>query len=47
VGLTPTSGLPVSLELDGPAGADRRLLGIGAAIEALLDPLPPPPPYRV
>jgi mandelamide amidase len=41
-GLT-ASGLPVGLELDAPAGADRRLLGIGHAIEALLPPLPPPP----
>ncbi len=32
-------GLPVAIELDGPAGTDRRLLGIGLAIEALLGPL--------
>lgn len=30
------SGLPVSLELDGPAGSDRQLLAIGMAIAALL-----------
>ena len=35
-------GLPVAIELDGPAGSDRRLLGIGLAIEALLGPLPLP-----
>ena len=35
-------GLPVAIELDGPAGSDRRLLGIGLAIEALLGPLEPP-----
>ena len=36
-------GLPVAIELDGPEGSDRKLLGIGLAIEALLGPLPPPP----
>ncbi len=35
-------GLPVGLELDGPAGGDRRLLGIGLALEALLGRLPAP-----
>jgi mandelamide amidase len=35
-------GLPVTLELDGPAGSDRALLRIGLAIEKLLGPLPPP-----
>lgn len=29
-------GLPVAIELDGPGGSDRKLLGIGFAIEALL-----------
>jgi len=29
-------GLPIGLELDGPLGSDRRLLGIGLSIEALL-----------
>lgn len=29
-------GLPVSIELDGPAGSDRRLLAIGTAMAALL-----------
>jgi Asp-tRNA(Asn)/Glu-tRNA(Gln) amidotransferase A subunit family amidase len=41
-GLTP-GGLPVSLEFDGPAGSDRRLLAIGVALERALGPLPPPP----
>ncbi len=40
-GLT-QSGLPVSLELDGPAGSDRALLAIGAAVEKLLGRLPAP-----
>jgi len=31
-----SKGLPVGLAIDGPAGTDRRLLGIAAAIEALL-----------
>jgi len=33
-------GLPVCLELDGPAGSDRALLGIGLAIESTLGHLP-------
>lgn len=36
------SGLPVGLELDGPAGSDERLLALGMAIEALLGPVPAP-----
>ena len=36
------NGLPVCLELDGPAGSDRKMLQIGLALEALLEPLPPP-----
>lgn len=35
-------GLPVAIELDGPADSDRRLLGIGLVIEALLGVLRPP-----
>ena len=31
-------GLPVGMGLDGAVGTDRRLLAIGAAIEACLDP---------
>ena len=41
-GLT-AEGLPVGLELDAPAGADRRLLAIAAAVESLLPALPRPP----
>ncbi len=40
-GLTP-AGLPVGMELDSPAGTDRRLLAIGRAIEPILPKLPPP-----
>ncbi len=36
------SGLPVGVEIDGPAGSDRRLLAIGLAIESALGPLPAP-----
>ncbi|MDP1633810.1 MAG: indoleacetamide hydrolase [Gallionellaceae bacterium] len=36
------SGLPVGLEIDGPAGSDRRLLSIGMAIEKVLGRLPAP-----
>jgi mandelamide amidase len=36
------AGLPVGLEMDGPAGSDRRLLGIGLALEALFGRLPAP-----
>jgi mandelamide amidase len=32
----------VGLELDGPGGSDRRLLGIGLALEALFGRLPAP-----
>ncbi len=41
-GLTRDTRLPVAIELDGPEGADRDLLGVGLAIEALLGPLPAP-----
>jgi Asp-tRNA(Asn)/Glu-tRNA(Gln) amidotransferase A subunit family amidase len=40
-GLT-RSGLPVGIELDGPAWTDRRLLGLGLALEKLLPALPIP-----
>ena len=40
-GLT-SEKLPVGLELDGPAGSDRRLLAIALAIEGELSRLPPP-----
>ncbi|MDH5307881.1 MAG: indoleacetamide hydrolase [Myxococcales bacterium] len=35
-------GLPVCLELDGPAGSDHKLLAIGRAVENVLGHLPPP-----
>ena len=41
IGRTP-GGLPIGLELDGPANSDRRLLGIGLALETLLGRLPAP-----
>ena len=42
IGLT-AAGLPVALEFDAPAGGDRELLALGAAVESLLQRLPPPP----
>ncbi len=36
------SGLPVGMELDGPANSDRKLLAIGLALEKTLAPLPAP-----
>jgi len=41
-GLT-SDGLPVGIEIDGPAGKDRRLLAIASAFEALLPRMPGPP----
>src|SRR6185295_9924159 len=41
IGRTP-GGLPIGLELDGPVNSDRRLLGIGLALETLLGRLPAP-----
>jgi indoleacetamide hydrolase len=41
MGLGATSRLPTGLELDGPAGSDRRLLAIGLALESVLDRVPP------
>jgi mandelamide amidase len=40
-GLT-SSGLPVAIELDGPAGTDRTLLALGMSVEKVLGPVPPP-----
>jgi mandelamide amidase len=42
VALGATSRLPIGMELDGPAGSDRRLLAIGFALEKLFGRLPPP-----
>jgi mandelamide amidase len=36
------AGLPIGLELDGPAGSDRHLLGVGLALESLFGRLPAP-----
>lgn len=41
VGLT-HSGLPVAIELDAPAGADRALLALGLGAEHVLGPIPAP-----
>lgn len=38
-------GLPVGLALDGPVGGDRRLLAVGAAVEAVLPKMPPAPAH--
>lgn len=43
IGLT-SEGLPVGLELDGPAYSDRHLLSLGLAIENALPPMPAPAP---
>lgn len=37
------AGLPLGLELDGPAGSDARLLALAVAVESVL-PKPPAPP---
>ena len=36
------AGLPIGIELDGLAGTDRQLLGLGLAVEHALGPLPAP-----
>lgn len=41
VGLT-AGGLPASIEFDGPAGSDRRVLALGAAVEAVIGRLAAP-----
>ena len=41
-GLGPETGLPVGVELDGPARSDRRLIEIGMALEDLFGSLPAP-----
>lgn len=37
-----SDGLPVTLEIDGPEGSDRKLIGLSLAIEKVLGHLPPP-----
>ncbi|MTH60443.1 amidase family protein [Paracoccus litorisediminis] len=41
-GRGPDTGLPVGIELDGPAGSDRALIALGLAIETLLGRTQPP-----
>ena len=36
------SGLPVGIEIDGPAGSDRHLLGVAQTLESILGALPAP-----
>ncbi len=38
-----TQGLPMGIALDGPVGADRRLLAVANALQALLGPSPTSP----
>ena len=38
-------GLPVGIEIDGPANSDRRLLGIALTLEKILGRLPAPPGF--
>ena len=40
-GLT-TAGLPVGIEFDAPARADRDLLALGLNLQRVLGPIPPP-----
>ncbi|RXT33607.1 indoleacetamide hydrolase [Bradyrhizobium betae] len=42
IALGAASRLPIGVELDGPAGSDRRLLAIGMALDAVFGRLPPP-----
>ena len=37
-----SEGLPLGLELDGPAGSDRDLLVLARAVERVIGPLPAP-----
>ncbi|MEX0959629.1 MAG: indoleacetamide hydrolase [Burkholderiales bacterium] len=41
-GLGPSTGMPVGVEIDGPAGSDKRLLEIGLAMEQVLGRTPAP-----
>ena len=41
-GLGPETKLPVGIELDGPAGSDRRLIALGLAMKKILGRLPAP-----
>lgn len=46
IGLGVETGLPIGLEVDALPGADREVLAIGLALEAVFEPLPPPPMAR-
>jgi mandelamide amidase len=37
-----SAGLPLGIELDGPAGSDAQLLALAAAVEGVLPKTPPP-----
>jgi indoleacetamide hydrolase len=37
-----SDGLPVAIELDGPAGSDRALLALGQSVSEVLGPIPAP-----
>jgi mandelamide amidase len=37
-----SNGLPVTLELDGPSGSDRALIGLGLGVEQVLGRIPAP-----
>jgi mandelamide amidase len=39
------AGLPLGIEMDGPAGSDRKLPAIGLTLERILGRLPPPPGF--
>jgi mandelamide amidase len=41
-GLVLPAGLPVAIELDAPAGADRALLSLGVRVATELGTVPPP-----
>lgn len=41
IGIGATSRLPIGLEIDGPAGSDRRLVSIGMVVESVLGRVPP------
>lgn len=45
VALGASSKLPVGIELDGPAGSDRKLLAIGMAFDKVFGRLPAPPAH--
>ncbi len=42
MGLGSSSGLPLGIALDGPAGSDRRLLALAMAVQDLLPSMPAP-----